>query len=447
MQQRSELPEGWVETPLKEITIDVKNFDPKKMPNQEFKYIDISSIDNRSYKIVTHKTFLGKEAPSRARRPILTNDVLFSNVRTYLKNIAIVEEDYCDQLCSTGISVLRSKAILSPKYLFFYVQTENFIDSVTPQQRGSQYPATSEKVVRKANIPLPPLAEQHRIVAAIEALFARLDATEARLARVPEIMKQFRQSVLAAACEGRLTEDWRVENNDIADASIIIDEIKQSLKNKFVEMNNLKDDDDVFILPEGWMRVPFGSIIKNFDGKRIPLKKDDRKVRQGIYPYYGASGIIDYIEDYLFDGKYLLISEDGANLVARSTPIAFIAEGKFWVNNHAHVVQPHGNILLEYISIIFNEMEINHYITGSAQPKLTQSNLNKIPIPLPPLPEQEEIVRRVDALLAYADQIEARVTATQERTEELRQSILEQAFSGRLVPQLGGEGYPKSLIK
>ena len=109
-------------------------------------------------------------------------------------------------------------------------------------------------------------------------------------------------------------------------------------------------------LPEGWISTKFEEITQNFDGKRIPLKSSDRKKRQGYYPYYGASGVIDYIDDYIFDGEFLLISEDGANLVARNTPIAFTAKGQFWVNNHAHIVKTHCNIPLKYLRL-FSQLD------------------------------------------------------------------------------------------
>jgi type I restriction enzyme S subunit len=98
--------------------------------------------------------------------------------------------------------------------------------------------------------------------------------------------------------------------------------------------------EDTSELPNGWLRTTVADVTQNHDGKRVPLNSDARKGRSGKYPYYGASGIIDQIDAYLFDGCYLLVAEDGANLLSRSTPISFIADGQFWVNNHAHVITP-----------------------------------------------------------------------------------------------------------
>lgn len=131
-------------------------------------------------------------------------------------------------------------------------------------------------------------------------------------------------------------------------------------------------------------------ISKNCDSKRKPITKGKRK--SGEYPYYGASGIVDYVDGYIFEGNYLLISEDGANLIARSTPIAFSIEGKNWVNNHAHVLKFENTFMQKYVEYYLNLIDLKEYITGAAQPKLNQDNLNKIPIPIPSEPEQKKIV-------------------------------------------------------
>ncbi|EEZ95984.1 TPA: restriction endonuclease subunit S [Legionella pneumophila] len=124
--------------------------------------------------------------------------------------------------------------------------------------------------------------------------------------------------------------------------------------------------------------------LVNFENnKRIPLKDSDRKKRSGIYPYYGASGIIDSIDDFIFDGEYLLISEDGENLKTRKTPIAFKACGKFWVNNHAHILSEKEIGTLDYLKYYFSQFSVLPYITGAAQPKLSKKNLEIIEIPFP----------------------------------------------------------------
>ncbi len=141
-----------------------------------------------------------------------------------------------------------------------------------------------------------------------------------------------------------------------------------------------------------WKEYKLGEIAEILDYKRKPLSSMERSTRKGIYPYYGASGIIDSIDDYIFDGEHILISEDGENLRTRQTPIAFLANGKFWVNNHAHILKAdyvHSRLICYY----FAQLDLNPYITGAVQPKLSQESLNRIPLYLPTLiKEREKIV-------------------------------------------------------
>jgi type I restriction enzyme M protein len=137
-----------------------------------------------------------------------------------------------------------------------------------------------------------------------------------------------------------------------------------------------------------------GDLAENLDSKRVPITQGDRK--SGPFPYYGASGIVDRVERFIFDEDLLLISEDGANLLARSTPIAFSVSGKCWVNNHAHVLRFQNPATQKLIELYLNSISIEQYVTGAAQPKLTQQALNDIPIPLPPLEMQKEIVAEIE---------------------------------------------------
>jgi type I restriction enzyme M protein len=206
------------------------------------------------------------------------------------------------------------------------------------------------KEISKANfalleIPLPPMEEQRRIVAEIEGY----------------------QKVLDGARQ-------------------ILDALEHQLH----------------IEPD-WELAPFGTICENLDGKRRPITKSDRK--PGPYPYYGASGIVDSVADYIFDEPLLLVSEDGANLLARSTPIAFSVSGKIWVNNHAHVVRFPDMATQRFVEHYLNSISIANYVTGAAQPKLNQAQLNSIEIPLPPLAEQRRLVAELDAEAAQMDSV------------------------------------------
>lgn len=145
-----------------------------------------------------------------------------------------------------------------------------------------------------------------------------------------------------------------------------------------------------------WVEWTLGELTDNFDGMRVPVKESDR--RPGPYPYYGASGVVDHVDQYLFDGEYLLIAEDGENLRTRNTPVAFLARGKFWVNNHAHIVRGNGEADTRFLMYALSVKDIGGYLTGSTMPKLTQGNMNRISLLAPPLYEQRAIARMLGAL-------------------------------------------------
>lgn len=170
--------------------------------------------------------------------------------------------------------------------------------------------------------------------------------------------------------------------------------------------------------------VKFSEITVNHDKKRIPLSTMERSKRQGSYRYYGAQGVIDYIDDYIFDGKYLLIAEDGENLKSKKQNIAQLAEGRFWVNNHAHIVQCNERCRLEYLCFMLNSMDLSGYITGSAQPKLSQANMNNISFEIPSVEMQ-------DLILSVILPIEKRIatnTAINENLEQQAQAIFKAWF-------------------
>jgi type I restriction enzyme, S subunit len=145
------------------------------------------------------------------------------------------------------------------------------------------------------------------------------------------------------------------------------------------------------------------------------------------------SGIIDSVDQYLFEGEFILIGEDGANLVSRSTPIAFLASGKFWVNNHAHVLRARTKTTNEWVCWFTNMIDLTPFVTGSAQPKLTQANLNRICVPLPPLDEQHEIVYRIGTTFGWIDRILSDATHAAALLDRLDQAVLSKAFAGELI--------------
>ena len=229
-------------------------------------------------------------------------------------------------------------------------------------------------------------------------------------------IKKLRELILELAVRGKLVP----QNPADEPAAVLLQRIAEE-KARLVAEKKIKkqkplppitDEEKPFELPEGWSWAQFGNALFNKDSERIPLSVDERRSRQGNYNYYGASGIIDKIDDYLFDKPLLLIGEDGANLINRTTPIAFIAKGKYWVNNHAHVLDGISLAFLEYICLYINSINLEAYITGTAQPKMNQAKMNSILIAIPPAAEQHRIVAKVDELMALCDQLEQQSEAS-----------------------------------
>ncbi|TCI02206.1 restriction endonuclease subunit S [Corallincola luteus] len=177
-------------------------------------------------------------------------------------------------------------------------------------------------------------------------------------------------------------------------------------------------------MSSNWPLKKISDVAYFRNNKRIPLKSLDRAKRQGEFPYYGASGVVDYIDDYIFDGSYLLISEDGENLRTRKTPIAFQAHGKFWVNNHAHILEEKEEGILDYLEYYFSTLDLTPYITGAVQPKLNKANLDTIEIPIPPIDERRSLNRTLNHL---RDKIAVN-TQTNQTLEQIAQALFKSWF-------------------
>lgn len=182
---------------------------------------------------------------------------------------------------------------------------------------------------------------------------------------------------------------------------------------------------------EGWTEKKLGDICENLDSKRVPITKSERV--SGEIPYYGASGIVDYVSGHLFDEDILLISEDGANLLARTYPIAFSVTGKSWVNNHAHVVRFDRPETQRIIELYLNSISLAPYVSGMAQPKLNQKSLNAINVPVPPILEQMRIVAIAESLEAGVERLEEIYREKLRAFSNLKEVILQKAFAGELT--------------
>ena len=204
------VPEGWVEVELREVVGPKETRNPRIDGSESFRYIDVRAVDNDRNRVSVAPELASRSAPSRARRLVREDDVLFCLVRPYLRNIAQVPPDLDGEVASTAFCVLRPNGALASRFLFHQVLRDSFIGEVPTY--GTSPPSAREDELLKQRIFLAPLPEQHRIAAKIESLFAKLDGGVAALKRAQANLERYRTSVLKAAVEGRLTEQWRREN-------------------------------------------------------------------------------------------------------------------------------------------------------------------------------------------------------------------------------------------
>lgn len=352
-----------------------------------------------------------------------------------------------------------SESNIDKKFLYYLLNSTDLrlSDSSTAQ------PVISGKKIYPIEVLLPPLPEQKRIAAKLDCLLAKVDACKARLDKVPEIIKRFRQSVLADAVSGKLTEDWRKNKGETAESATDlidrnIEKRRTKKKEKYIIQGKerfLKFKEPVSPnmsfwnkdLPKGWCVASVSQFAECLDSLRVPVKKEDRKSSVGLYPYYGANGEVDRVDEYIFDDDLVLVTED-ETFYGREKPIAYLVSGKCWVNNHAHVLRTNNLISTKYLCFSLMHYNVLPWLTGTTgRAKLTQGALNELPIAIPPFEEQKEIVTRVESFFLIADHLSQKLSTTMLRIDRLNDAILTKAFRGELVPQYPNDEPAEMLLK
>lgn len=318
---------------------------------------------------------------------IRPGDLVVSGINAAKGAIAIYSEENKHSIAATihyG-SYIPNKNRVDTKYLWWLLRSNFFRDLLFQHVPGGIKTELKAKRFLPVPIPLPPLTEQRRIVARIEDLAAKIEEAKGLKGATARESRNF----------------WKI-------------------------LSRIARETDY---PERTL----GEVVEFLDGQRIPLSEAERSTQKGAYPYYGASGIIDSIDSYIFDEELLLLSEDGANLINRSTPIAFIASGKYWVNNHAHVLRPLPNVVdIDFLQYALSDYDVSMFNFASAQAKLNQKNAMKISFPVPRLDEQRRIVAYLDGLQSKVDALKQLQAETQKELDAMLPSVLDKAFKGEL---------------
>lgn len=289
-------------------------------------------------------------------------------------------------------------------YLLRYMAHSGYIESLS---KGIRERSTDFRFAefRELPLPIPGKDEQDRIVAFLDQKIAEIDAAIAKKERLIELLSDQKKILVQRAVTRGLSDGVPMRNSGVS----WIGEI-----------------------PAHWSIKRVRAVFKNLDSRRIPLSGEQRgKMTSRQYDYYGASGAIDKVDDYLFDEPLILIAEDGANLVMRNLRLAFIATGKYWVNNHAHILKPlAGN--MTYLCEALECVDYNPLITGAAQPKLTKDALKGVEIPFPPPEEQSAIASFVSAADMKYKEIESRFIGEISLLANLKQTTIANVVTGKI---------------
>ena len=393
----NKLPHGWKVVQIEQVADLINGYSQFNSKSYIDKGIPIFRIGDLGGQVnLSSVKRVSKDAvPNLNQKRLFCGDILIAKIGKRVGASSVYNLDEPAILSSQVVGV-RARRI-DQKFLACFIESPFFYDAIKPHFFGSTRDNISPNHIRSALTPFPPFLTQRKIAAAL-SVYDDLIENNTRRIKILEGM--------AAA----IYREWFI-------------------KFRFPEHEEVKMlESELGLIPEGWQIKSFGEVSLNFDRQRKPLSGIVRSTMQGKYPYYGASGIIDYIDDYVFDGRFLLISEDGANLMERQTPIAFFASGKFWVNNHAHVVQGKVPISTNLLYLFMSNVAISGYITGTAQPKISQNNLNRIPILSPP----QGVLERFDKMIApiFDD-----ITTLDRKNANLRQTrnlLLPKLISGEI---------------
>jgi type I restriction enzyme, S subunit len=373
------LPKGWEVKKLGDVCEVIAGQSPKS----QFYNEDEVGLPFYQGKKEFQEKYIGEPTKwtSKITQEAFEDDILMS-VRAPVGPVNFATQKCC---IGRGLAAIRSSKLIDKDYCFYYLQSKE--DELIGNS-GAVFNSINKTQIGNIPIPIPPLPEQKQIVAILDKAFAAIDQAQANIEKNIENAKELFQSKL----------------NEIF-----------SQKGK------------------GWEEKSLGEVCENLDSKRIPITKSKRI--SGEIPYYGASGIVDYVADYLFDEDLLLVSEDGANLLARTYPIAFSISGKNWVNNHAHVLRLENLTSQIFIEYYLNSIKLDEYVSGMAQPKLNQRKLNSIKVPFPSIEDQEKTVSILKELEEFIFKIQSHYHKKLTNLENLKKSILQKAFSGELTQE------------
>jgi len=442
------LPPDWSITQLVYICdnvskVKINDYEKK----EEFIYLDIGCINNKKNKIETIKKYKWENAPSRAKQIVRGGDILFSTVRTYLKNVAMVPEIYDGQIASTGFCVIRPKKdVLLSNYIFNLLIYDKFLENLNILQTGSSYPAVRDKDVFNQFIPLPPLPTQHRIVEKLEELFSELESGVGSLKKAKEQIGLYKQSVLKAAFSGKLVSE------EMAGVGGRRSEVRgqRSVVPMVAEPGGEYGVND---LPEGRRWVKLGEVTDSLqygtsdkastDSSGVPVIRmgniQDGKLDFSNLKYMSRS--YSNLEKYLLkDGDVLFNRTNSAELVGKSAIYKKHHPKSIFASYLIRIKVDKEKYIPDMVNYYINSSFGKDYIRSVVSQNVGQANVNgtklkNMPVPFIPLDQQHLIVTEIEKRFTEAEYLQKSIDEGMAKAEALRQSILKSAFEGQLVSE------------
>ena len=329
-------------------------------------------------------------------------EIVYGKLRPYLRKVWLAS---FEGNAVGDFFVFRSKSNAYANYLKWLLLSDGFTEAVNSSVYGAKMPRVSSDFILTLPYYLPPLPEQERIADYLDKKCSEIDELISLQEQMIAQLTDYKQSVITEAVTKGLNPDAQLVPSGI---------------------------DWIGDVPAHWDIIKIGYIFHNLDYLREPISAELRERNNPQYDYYGASGVIDKIDHYNVDDKVLLIGEDGANLVMRNLPLVYKAEGKFWVNNHAHILKPIKDDY-DFMAHALEAANYRNYITGSAQPKLSQEKLHAVKLPVPPLSEQRSIATYLDSKCSEIDSLIALKQQKIETLKDYKKSVIYEAVTGKTM--------------
>ena len=426
-----ELPEGWKWTRLGCIT-DVIQYGLSNSAEStgDYRLLRITDIQNGCVNWDT-VPFTSTDEPEKYL--LHKDDIVFARTgATVGKSFLITDLPYASVYASYLIRIRLINGI-SANYIYHFFNSYCYWEQVTDKAVGVGQPNCNGTALRELFIPLPSQAEQNRIVPVADNLLKIVDTITSEQESLSELIQTTKSKILDLAIRGKLVPQ---DLND-EPASILLERIRAE-KDELIKQGKIKrdkkesvifkgddnsyyekigdeitciDDELPFEIPDSWCWARLNCISINYDSYRKPVNSYDRKNRvlgkskDELYPYYGATGQIGFIDDFLFNGEYILLGEDAAPFLDKKAQKAYMIKGKSWVNNHAHILQ--SLVFPEYLTNCLNSIDYFNYVYGTTRLKLTQENMNRILVPVPSIEEQRKIAQAINNLFVLIESIKA----------------------------------------